>query len=123
MWGGKQEHATVACASGKPTYIEKPLGRNVAESQQIVDMFEAAGVPLFVAYYRRGLAPFTVAKEILASGEIGAPVTVSFRLDQRPNAAVNAQAGAWRVTPSESGGGLFCDTGVHALDIIECPLQ
>lgn len=32
---------------------------------------------------------------------------------------VNAQAGAWRVTPSESGGGLFCDTGVHALDIIE----
>ena len=83
------EHAAIACAAGKPTYIEKPLGRNVGESQKIVDMFEAAGVPLFVAYYRRGLAPFTVAKEIIASGEIGAPVTVSFRLDQRPNAAVS----------------------------------
>jgi predicted dehydrogenase len=117
--GAHLEHAKLACATGKPTYIEKPLGRNVAETKEIVDMFEVAGVPLFVAYYRRGLAPFTVAREMLASGAIGAPVSVSFRLDQQPNAAANAQAGAWRVSPAAAGGGLFCDTGVHAVDIIE----
>ena len=38
--------------------MEKPIGRNVAESEAIVALFEEAGVPLFVAYYRRGLAPF-----------------------------------------------------------------
>ena len=44
--------------AGKPCYMEKPIGRNVAESEAIVALFEDAGVPLFVAYYRRGLAPF-----------------------------------------------------------------
>ena len=114
--GAHLEHAKLACDSKKPTYIEKPLGRNVAETKAIVDMFEAANVPLFVAYYRRGLAPFTVARELISNGSIGVPVSVSFRLDQRPNAAV---AGAWRIAPAESGGGLFCDTGVHVLDTIE----
>ena len=97
--------------------MEKPLGRNELESRAIVDLFENAGLPLFVAYYRRGLAPFTTARELIASGTLGAPVSVSFRLGAPANPPSDALP--WRLTAAESGGGLFCDTGVHVLDVIE----
>ena len=51
--GSHTELAAVALKHRKPTYIEKPLARDPAESRRIVEAFETAGVPLFVAYYRR----------------------------------------------------------------------
>lgn len=43
------ELALMTCAAGKPCLVEKPLARTLQESRQIVDAFEAAGVPLFVS--------------------------------------------------------------------------
>lgn len=49
-------------AARKPCYVEKPLARTAAESREIAEAFESAGVPLFVAYYRRGQQKFRKAK-------------------------------------------------------------
>jgi predicted dehydrogenase len=82
--GAHMEHARIAAAAGKPTYIEKPLGRNLAESEAIARLFADAGVPLFVAYYRRALPPFVEAKALLASGALGEPTFVSFAQSAPP---------------------------------------
>ena len=49
--------AQVARAS-KPVYVEKPMARNHGECLAMIDACHRAGVPLFVAYYRRALPAF-----------------------------------------------------------------
>lgn len=48
-------YALQAAAAGKPVYVEKPLALDRTEGEAMVRACEAAGVPLFVAYYRRAL--------------------------------------------------------------------
>ena len=52
--GSHREIAFKCVKAGMPTYMEKPMARNMVETVEIVEAFESAGVPLFSAYYRRG---------------------------------------------------------------------
>ena len=52
------EYALAVAAAGKACLVEKPAGRSLAEFRQIHGAFHAAGLPLFVAYYRRHLPRF-----------------------------------------------------------------
>src|SRR3954449_7537521 len=56
--GSHEEYAMKVLAAGKPCYLEKPMTRNGAEAQRIVDAYAAQGIPLFVAYYRRAMPRF-----------------------------------------------------------------
>ena len=49
--GSHLEIAKEVARSGKPCYLEKPMARNLTESQAIADAFGSR--PLYVAYYRR----------------------------------------------------------------------
>jgi predicted dehydrogenase len=60
--GSHLEYALRVAAAGKPAYVEKPMGRNYAECQQMIEAFVKAGQVLFVAYYRRRLPRFLRAK-------------------------------------------------------------
>jgi predicted dehydrogenase len=56
---GTHYNIAMQCLSaGKPTYLEKPVARSAADTRSIVEAFNKAGVPLFVAYYRRGQQRF-----------------------------------------------------------------
>src|SRR6266566_54015 len=57
------ELALLACAAGKPALVEKPMALNHAECVRMVKAFRAAGVPLFVAYYRRAQPRFRQLKQ------------------------------------------------------------
>src|SRR5258705_1735712 len=49
-------HYTLRCAAaGKTGYVEKPKGMNPAECLDLIARCHAAGVPLSVGYYPRGL--------------------------------------------------------------------
>ena len=69
--GAHERLALEVCAAGKPAYVEKPMARNHAECRRMIAAFAAAGVPLFVAYYRRALPRFVRARELVAAGALG----------------------------------------------------
>jgi predicted dehydrogenase len=117
--GSHLDYALEAIRAGKPVYIEKPMARTWEECRIINEAGEAAGVPVFVAYYRRSLEYFLKVKELVASGILGRLLRINMQQhfpareeDFRPENL------PWRVLPEDSGGGYFHDMGCHALDII-----
>lgn len=113
------EYALAAIEAGKAVYIEKPMALNGEECAAINRAAATAGVPVFVAYYRRELEYFHKVKEILESGRLGRVLNI--QLEQfyaaRPEDYDTARP-PWRVIPSIAGGGYFHDLGCHALDIL-----
>jgi predicted dehydrogenase len=113
-----RDYTLRVAAAGKPVYVEKPMARTAAECEEMIAGCERAGVPLFVAYYRRAMPRFTAVRDLLAEGAIGAPRTVRVHL-QQPAARVEPGAEPWRLRPEVSGGGLFVDLGSHTLDVLD----
>jgi predicted dehydrogenase len=118
-----KEYTVLSAQAGKPVYVEKPMALNFHECRQMIDVCEAAGVPLFVAYYRRALARFLKIKQLLDSGAIGEPRFVQVTLYQ-PIAKdeLTPQALPWRVIPELAGGGRFVDLASHTLDFLDYAL-
>lgn len=115
-----REYTSMAAAAGKPVYVEKPMALNYAECRAMIDACQAAGVPLFVAYYRRALARFLKIKELLDSEAIGRVRLVTITLyqpirdDER-----DPENLPWRVLPDIAGGGRFVDLASHILDLLD----
>jgi predicted dehydrogenase len=114
--GSHLEYTRLAAAHGKPVYVEKPMARTYAESQEMIAVCKAAGVPLFVAYYRRALPRFLAVKDLIANGEIGKVRFVNVVMYKKAVPAVEA---GWRVVPEISGGGFFVDLASHQLDLLQ----
>ena len=110
-----------AAAAGKPVYVEKPMARTAAECEEMVRACRRAGVPLFVAYYRRRLPLHLKVAELLAQGAVGEVRTVGIRLFRPPGGAESRREGRpWRVDPAVAGaGGHFHDLGCHQLDLLD----
>ncbi|MZQ82841.1 gfo/Idh/MocA family oxidoreductase [Paenibacillus sp. 5J-6] len=116
--GYHHEYTLMAAKAGKPVYVEKPMARNHGECLEMIAACEEAGVPLFVAYYRRGLPKFVQIKELLDSGALGEIrfVHTTFLQTLREE---QSQELPWRLQPELSGGGLFVDLASHTLDILD----
>ena len=114
------EYALACARAGKPVYVEKPMARTLAECEAMIDACRSAGVPLFVAYYRRTLPRFLKIKELIESGAIGDVRLVTVTLHQKP-APDDADPAKrpWRVVPEIAGGGKFLDLASHTLDFLD----
>lgn len=121
------QYAIAALRAGKPVYVEKPMARTSGECETMLAASRAAGLPLFVAYYRRALPRFLKVRELLQAGAIGQPRQVRIVLHRVLDPAwAGAPELPWRVRPEVSGGGLFVDLGSHTLDLLDFllgPLQ
>jgi 1,5-anhydro-D-fructose reductase (1,5-anhydro-D-mannitol-forming) len=106
-----------AAAAGKPVYVEKPMALDRAGAAAMVAACEAAGVPLFVAYYRRAQRRFEFARARLRDGSIGEPTLVQCELHQP--APVDPGHAGWRWDPAVGGDGLLLDVGSHGLDLLD----
>jgi predicted dehydrogenase len=117
---GSHEHlALQVCAAGKPCYVEKPMARSYAECNRMVEAFHAARLPLFVAYYRRGLPRFAEAKKIVESGVLGTVSGVSLHHAHLAPQTQQNQELPWRMQAEHAGAGLYLDLASHALDILD----
>ncbi len=72
--GSHAQYTIRAARAGKPVYVEKPMALSHADSLEMIAGCSKAGVPLFVAYYRRSLPAYRKIKEIITQGTLGALV-------------------------------------------------
>lgn len=110
-------YTLAAAQAGKPVYVEKPMAMNTAECEEMLAVCRQAGVPLYVAFYRRALPRFQKVKEWIDNGAIGDVRLV--RTVHMAKPATEAGAHGWRTDPAVSGGGLFHDVGSHTLDLLD----
>jgi predicted dehydrogenase len=115
-----REYTIRAAQAGKPVYVEKPMALNFSECQEMIEACQLAGVPLFVAYYRRAQKRFLKIKDLLDTGAIGDArfVTITLYMKPRPE-ELDLDTLPWRVVPSISGGGRFVDLASHMLDLLD----
>lgn len=92
-----------------PTFCEKPIAKDLAESVAVVEHVERAGIPLQLGFQRRFDPGYLEARRLVTSGELGAIYAVALHgHDPEP--------------PHEAyiptSGGIFRDFSVHDFDIV-----
>ena len=108
-----REMSLAAIAHGKHVYCEKPLAPTAAEAGEMALAAEKADVKSMVGFNYSRNPLFGLAKDIIASGEIG---------DVRMIRAIHAEdhmmdadaPWTWRIDPA-GGGGALIDIGSHIL--------
>lgn len=112
-----KQYGLMVANAGKPCCIEKPLAPSFEDAKDIVDAFEHAAKPLFVAYYRRSLPRFVEIKKSLTLGAIGQVRHVHWQLNRQVNAKDLAGESHWRTDARIAPGGYFDDLACHGLDL------
>ena len=98
-----------AVAAGVPTFCEKPVATTLAETVEMVELVEKAGVPVHVGFQRRFDAGYRRARQAVADGELGFVHTVRANThDQSPPPAGYLP----------TSGGLLRDCSIHDFDTI-----
>jgi len=113
------EIAIAAAAAGKMILCEKPLARNLAESQSMVEAIEKAGVANTVWYNYRRLPAVTLARQLIESGKLGK--IFHYRANFLQDWTINADLpqggeGLWRMDATVSGSGVLGDLLSHCID-------
>jgi D-xylose 1-dehydrogenase (NADP+, D-xylono-1,5-lactone-forming) len=106
------EWAIKAAEAGKPVLCEKPLGRDAAEAQTIVDAFARLGVPLMESFMYRFHPQHRRIRELIDAGVIGDVLEVRSHLSvdiMSPPDPDNI-----RMKP-ELGGGALLDMGCYCV--------
>ena len=106
-------------ATGKPIFVEKPMGTGAENSAAILELFEAHGNAFHTGYFMRGTRAVRTLKKMVEEGKFGQITRVR---------GSNCHSGAlggwfdgewrWMADRSQSGVGAFGDLGTHALDIL-----
>jgi len=119
---GNQSHlpqSLVAIKAGIATVVDKPMGINVSETQQILDAATAARVPVTTYFNRKWDSDTLTLKRVIRDGHIGKVIRMDSRFERfRPQ--LNPQS--WRENNSpQDGGGLLLDLAPHLISTaIEC---
>lgn len=114
------QYAIKAMQAGKPVYVEKPMGMNSAECEEMIRTSEVTNQKLFVAFYRRALPYFLKVKELLENEVIGNVLTVEVKQYRSPRVSdLTSSDHTWRVNKDIAGEGYFYDLAPHTLDILD----
>ena len=119
---GNQVHlsqALTAINAGIPTVVDKPMGVNVAQTREILDAANSAGVAVTTYFNRKWDSDILTLKRVIRDGQIGRVIRMDSRFERfRPQ--LNSQS--WRENNSpEDGGGLLLDLMPHLISTaIEC---
>ena len=118
------EISLAAAAAGKMILCEKPLSRNLAEGEEMVEAIEKAGiggVPLktTVWYNYRRLPAVSLAKQIIDSGKLGK--IYHYRANFLQDWTISADLpqggeGLWRMDIEAAGSGVTGDLLAHCID-------
>ena len=115
-----KEYTFKVALAKKPVYVEKPMGIDFQECQEMISVCEKSNIPLFVAYYRRALPKFIKIKELIEDGILGNIRLVDIQLYRQPLAQdYETQVNNWwKTNPDIAGGGYFYDMASHMIDLL-----
>jgi predicted dehydrogenase len=114
-----KEIALAAAAAGKIIMCEKPLGRNAAESREMVAAVEKAKVANMVWYNYRRVPAVTFAKQLIDEGKLGKifHYRAKFLQDWTISADLpQGGQGLWRLDVDVAGSGVTGDLLAHCID-------
>jgi predicted dehydrogenase len=110
------EPTLAAIRAGKHVFCEKPLGRSATEARRLWLEADRARVVHMCAFNLRFVPAVRLARELLASGELGEPT--HFRGRFLASSALRAdQARTWRFRREAAGSGAVADLGSHLVDL------
>lgn len=113
-------HAAIAVRAlqaGKHVLVEKPLGRTVAEAEQLVaEANRHSGRVAMVVFNYRFVPAVSFLRSILADGSLGEVRQVTLRFFQ--DWLARPVARSWRLDPMRAGSGVLGDLGVHCFDLV-----
>ena len=94
--------------------IEKPIANDLAQSERVLEAIRQSGVDALIGYTQRFRRRWMVAKDKIASGELGDITTVSTRAYLNRMVALNA----YRREPDPVPNSPMVISGTHALDLV-----
>jgi len=106
--------AIAAMRAGKDVLLEKPMGLNAAECEEIQSAIAETGRLLQVGMVYRKSAAAQAAKQVIESGDLGEIYHAKAHLYRRRGVP---GLGGWFTTKAMSGGGPMIDLGVHLIDL------
>jgi predicted dehydrogenase len=104
-----------ALKNEKQVLCEKPLGRNVQESQKIMEAALEGGGTLKTGFNHRHHPALAQAKKFLDLGEIGRLLNLRCRYGHGGRPGYDQE---WRANKTLSGGGELLDQGIHVVDLM-----
>jgi len=109
------DNAIAGLKAGIPVVVDKPMGRTVKETEQILRVSHETGIPVTTYFSRLFDSDTLTIKKILAEGTLGNV----FRLDSRfEKFRPESNSASWRENSSVAdGGGNLLDLGPHLVSI------
>ncbi|GGZ42691.1 Gfo/Idh/MocA family protein [Streptomyces bluensis] len=111
-----REIGVAMAEAGKHIWIEKPVGLTAEDARAVADAVSKAGVQGTVGFNYRNAPAVAAARELIASGEIGAVTHVRIRLFS-DYAAHPEGALTWRYERERGGSGVLGDLASHGADL------
>jgi predicted dehydrogenase len=110
------EPTIAAAEAGKHVICEKPLGRTADEAYETWQRVAATGVKAMCAFNYRFVPAVRLAKQIIASGELGE--IFHFRGRYLQEWIIDADFPmVWRLDKNVAGSGALGDLGAHVIDL------
>ena len=106
--------SVAALANGKHVLVEKPPGRNPAESRQIVKAAARNNKRLKVGFNHRYHPAYIKLAELLNADEIGQVYYIRSTYGHGGRPGYDRE---WRADPDLAGGGEMLDQGIHVIDL------
>lgn len=110
------EIAVAAAAAGKHVFCEKPLANSLAEAREMLAAVRRAKVKHMVNFNYRRCPAVTLAKQMIAAGELGE--IRHFRGTYLQDWLVDPEFPMnWRMRKETAGSGAHGDLGAHTVDL------
>jgi 1,5-anhydro-D-fructose reductase (1,5-anhydro-D-mannitol-forming) len=114
-----REAVLAAVSAGKAVMCEKPLAPSFDQVRELAHAVASSGVVAQVGFHSRFNPMFARLREMVADGELGAPLGYMLREDQFwPTASVVPGHSSWRSDPVQAGGGPLLEHTIHGCDLL-----
>jgi len=113
-----REIGVAAALAGKPFWIEKPVGRDAADTAAVAAAAQAAGVATSIGYNYRNAPAVERIRELIAGGELGRITNVR-AVFFNGYAAEPKGALSWRFKKDLAGSGALGDLLSHVVDLVQ----